>query len=178
MTADAPSFLPNFLIVGAARGGTTFLYHHLKQHPDVFMPAFKEPHFFVCEMVRGRLRQWVDSYEEYLSLFRNGGGRKLRGEASVFYLYYHDVAIREIHRYLGTEVKIIIVLRNPIERAYSAYYYVFGKNEEETLDFEQALRAEEKRMREGRCSPMVPWSSSWGCYYSPPPSPPFSSART
>ena len=146
---------PNFLIVGAAKSGTTSLYHYLKQHPDIFMPTLKEPQYFVKNKVQNRIHKGVYDKNEYYSLFKESQ-EKLMGEASVFYLFYYKEAIQNIIQELGNEVKIIIVLRNPIERSYSAYQHVSRNNVMESLSFEMALEKEAKRLEKNpNLTPMV-----------------------
>jgi len=158
------NILPNFLIVGAAKSGTTSLYQYLNQHPDIFLSEFKEPQFLVLDKIKGRVYKYAKNFEEYLSLFASAGNYKLRGEASVFYLYYYETAIKNILNYLGADVKIIIILRNPVERAFSAYNHTLQNNPEESLaSFEAALNAEEERMKEGKVSPML-FYKSMGLY--------------
>lgn len=133
--------LPNFLIVGAAKSGTTSLFAHLAQHPDIYVPVVKEPCFFT-EQGATRVATTVPEYE---ALFAGRTAEKAIGEASTTYLYDAD-APRRIAALLGDRVKIIIMLRNPAERAYSLwghYYYQVGL---EKLPFPEALRAEEERI--------------------------------
>ena len=151
--------LPNFLIVGAAKSGTTALYHLLQRHPEVFMPVVKEPHYFVRERVRGQIPNLVDDWESYAALFAGAGARKARGEASVLYLYYHEEAIAGIRARLGPDTRIIILLRNPVDRAYSAYQFACRFNRDENLSFEAALSAEEVRRANLRLSPMLHYRS-------------------
>lgn len=147
--------LPNFLIVGAAKGGTTSLYHYLKQHPDVFMSPLKEPRFFSERAAYPgtgpgdeRISQGgVGSFEEYRTLFEKSIGKKAVGEASVDTLFHFERTIPSIKRYLG-DPRIIIVLRDPVQRAYSAYNYLVREGRE-TLSFPDALLAEEKRRQDG-----------------------------
>jgi len=159
--------LPNFLIAGAAKSGTTALYHYLKQHPDVFMSGIKEPcfissHFYDFSHPSNRPgRVIVRDPEEYCRLFAGAAGERAVGEASVDNLYYHEKSIGLIKNYLG-DPKIIIILRNPVDRAYSAYTHLL-RDGRETLAFEEALDAEEERIREG-------WRFIWhyraaGLYY-------------
>ncbi len=117
--------LPNFFIVGAPKAGTTSLYYYLKRHPEVFMSAIKEPNFFSYEeTIRQNLyhkEKGVGIYEEYKKLFEHANGRhKAIGEASVSYLFYPTVA-EKIHQ-LVPQAKIIISLRNPVERAFSHFF--------------------------------------------------------
>lgn len=154
--------LPNFLIVGAAKSGTTSLHNYLNQHPEIFMPDFndkgenvKEPQFFVKDSVQSRIHFGVWKWNEYIQLFRKSNGYKAIGEASVFYLYYSKEAILNIKKHLGKDVKIIIILRNPIYRAFSAYKHV-SKGVKENLSFEEALESEEKRYHKNpTITPMI-----------------------
>lgn len=107
---------PNFIIVGTAKAGTTSLYDTLKHHPDIFLPKVKEPHFFSGINTPASIKTW----EEYLQLFGNVKTEKLIGEASVSYLASYKKAIPQIKYYLE-DPKIVIILRNPIDRAYSDY---------------------------------------------------------
>lgn len=148
--------LPNFLIVGAAKCGTTSLYNYLRQHPEVYGPHNKEPYFFISPVIerlnpddpmyRGVRKRTKFTLDHYLNLFKRGAGKKAIGEASALYLYHYDVAIPRIREYLE-EVKIIIVLRNPVERAFSAYTHLV-RDGIESLPFERCLEMEEKRIRE------------------------------
>lgn len=113
---------PNFLIVGAANSGTTSLYTYLKQHPEVFLPALKEPHYFsqVRPAYEQRyLRTYVTDEKTYLGLFRKAAGYRAIGEASTSYLFEPETH-RRIHR-VAPKAKIIIILRDPLERAHSHY---------------------------------------------------------
>tara|TARA_B100001115_G_C15844390_1_gene424549 strand:- start:1476 stop:2381 length:906 start_codon:yes stop_codon:yes gene_type:complete len=163
--------LPNFLIVGAAKSGTTSLHNYLNQHPEIFMPDFndkgenvKEPQFFVRDSVQTRIHFGVWNWNEYIRLFRKSNGYKAIGEASVFYLYYSKEAILNIKKHLGKDVKIIIILRNPIYRAFSAYKHV-SKGVKENLSFEEALESEEKRYYENlTITPMIRYKDM-GMYF-------------
>lgn len=129
---------PNFLIVGAAKSGTTSLYEYLRTHPDVFMPARKEPSHFVPEA------GGISDFAEYLELFRDADGYKRIGEASVSYLMAPG-APAKIAAALGTNIKIVILLRNPVAAAYSFW----GHNVRlgvEMLPFQEAVRAETLRL--------------------------------
>lgn len=103
---------PNLLIIGAVKAGTTSLYHYLKDHPEVYMPAVKEPHFF-----SGTHPAYSDQ-EKYLDLFKDKCDAKFWGEASVEYLVCPE-ACRKIHYQLGEKVKLICLLRNPAKAIYS-----------------------------------------------------------
>ena len=138
--------LPNLLIVGAAKSGTTSLHNYLKQHPDIFMSNHKEPHFLINnEIGVNRIPKGINNLQDYTNLFSNGASQKYRGESSAMYLQFPEIAIKNIDRYLDEDVKIIIMLRNPIERAFSGYQHVKRYNLDEDLDFEDALEISEQR---------------------------------
>ena len=138
--------LPNLLIVGAAKSGTTSLHNYLSQHPSVFMCSPKEPHFLINkEIGEERIPKGVLNIEDYKSLFKGASTKKYRGESSVMYLSFPEFAIKNINKYLSKDVKIIIMLRNPVERAYSGYQHVKRYNLMESLTFEKALDQSENR---------------------------------
>ena len=154
--------LPNFLIVGAAKSGTSSLHNYLNQHPEVFMPSYnsegmkvKEPRFLIKDLVKHRLHNGVWTWEEYKSLFNDVIDEKAIGESTVLYLYYYKDAIKNIKEKLGNDVKIIIMLRNPTDRAYSAFQHV-SRGFKEQNSFEESLEMEDGRLeREGNLTPMV-----------------------
>jgi hypothetical protein len=134
---------PNFLIVGAAKSGTTSLYYYLKQHPDVFVPEWKEPSFFAPPETGG-----VSTEDGYLALFEKANKEKAIGEASVVYLYAPESPGR-IREYFGDSVKIIMLLRNPVDMAYSLWGHNVREGVE-NLDFKNAIDAEEGRLSDGK----------------------------
>lgn len=146
-TSNLP-LLPNFLIIGAARSGTTALYSHLQGHPDIYLPANKrpEPHFFYksAEYARG-----LSYYEE--RYFSAWSGQKAIGEASTSYLFGPDVPLR-IRADLPN-VKLICVLRNPIERAFSSYWHTVNSGLE-TIPFEEAIACEADRQEQLVSTPL------------------------
>jgi len=115
--------LPNLFIVGAPRAGTTSLYEYLRQHPEVYICPIKEPHYFVrkdlFEFHDGIAPPKILDFKDYIKLFKDGKCKKIRGEASTNYLYSKS-ATYEISK-LIPDAKVIISLRNPIERALSHY---------------------------------------------------------
>jgi hypothetical protein len=121
--------LPTFLVIGAARSGSTTLYHYLKQHPQIFMSQVKSPMYFSFDPDRPGLREWgepdideefkITTPQQYQSLFEGATDEIQVGEASVGYLE-SAYAPHRIKKELG-DVKILAILRNPVERAYSAY---------------------------------------------------------
>ena len=165
------SKLPNFLIVGAAKCGTSSLHNYLNQHPDIFMPTFtdeglkvKEPRFLIKEKVKERLPKGIWNYEDYKSLFDNVTNEIAIGESTVLYLYYHNEAIKNIKKYLKEDVKIIIMLRNPIDRAYSAYSFA-SRTPQENQPFKEALiNARERFDKDETLSPMILYKEL-GLYY-------------
>ena len=132
---------PNFFIVGAAKSGTTSLWMYLKQHPDIFMPptmAIKEPSYF-CKLYGFK------DYDRYLNLFKDAKGISAIGEASTPYLSSPESA-----NWIKTEYpysKIIIILRNPVKRAYSLYNWMISEGYEWIFPFEKALKIEEERLK-------------------------------
>ena len=138
--------LPNLLIVGAAKSGTTSLHNYLNQHPDIFMCSPKEPHFLINkEIGKQRIQKGIIDLKDYESLFGEKAHLKYRGESSVMYLSFPEIAIKNIKHYLDDDIKIIIMLRNPVERAYSGYQHVKRYNMMENLSFEDALELGEER---------------------------------
>ena len=162
--------LPNFLVIGAARSGTTSLYHYLAQHPQIFMSPVKEPRFFALEGhpldFRGpgdeRLRaDTITSFDRYQELFAGAGDEIAVGEASTVYLS-HKAAPDAIARYLPG-VRLIALLRDPAERAHSAFQHLIRDGWEPLTDFGEALRDEPRRIADG-------WYDFWhyrerGFYY-------------
>ncbi len=149
---------PNFLIVGAPRCGTTALYEGLAQHPDVFMSPRKEPWFAGFTGDPGPWRgpldaQPVRDWDEYERLFDGADGFAAVGEASTLYLAYED-APRRIRESLPG-VRIIAIVRDPTQRAYSNFLEHVQEGRERELDFARALAAEPERRRRG-------WAPSWG----------------
>jgi Sulfotransferase domain len=108
--------LPNFFIVGAPKAGTTSLYAYLGQHPQVYMSPVKEPSYFAPEQCR---ENFIFSWEGYLRLYRNVSDEIAIGEATASYLWSESAA-RNIAARLP-HARIIINLRNPVDRAFSQY---------------------------------------------------------
>ncbi|MGB7519477.1 MAG: sulfotransferase domain-containing protein [Spirulinaceae cyanobacterium] len=108
--------LPNFLIIGAMKAGTTSLYNYLEQHPQIYMSSLKEPNFF---SYKGNKQQPITTKEEYCSLFTQVRDEIAIGEASTTYLSSRQ-APNKIYQMIP-QVKLIAILRDPAERAYSQY---------------------------------------------------------
>ena len=139
---------PNFFIVGAPKCGTTSLHEYLQRHPDVFMPYFKEPHFFGADLEGSRFRQFRNKPARYLKIFRDVRGEKRVGESSPWYLA-SERAAAEIHAY-DPQAKIIIMLRNPIDMMYSMWSQFRYSGNEQIETFEGALAAEADRRNGAR----------------------------
>lgn len=146
--------LPNFLIIGAGRTGTTSLYNYLKQHPQIYMSPVKEPRFFAYENehpvfngpVGGvTLKEYSTNLQAYESLFSDVAGETAIGEASVDYFYIPESAER-IKRHIP-DAKLILILRQPVERAYSQFWARVAIGIEPLTDFSEAMRAEEERIQ-------------------------------
>jgi len=131
--------LPNFLIIGAMKSGTTALYYYLAQHPQVYMSPVKEPNFFCSEGQASR-EDTVARLETYQGLFKDVSDEKVIGEASHCYLYEPEAAVR-IQQYLP-DAKFVAVLRDPVDRAYSHFLHMVRNGTEPLTDFGQALREE------------------------------------
>jgi hypothetical protein len=135
------SQLPNFLIIGAPKAGTTALYHWLEKHPQIHLSSPKEPYFFEDEYERGPRHYWQ-------AFFADGyAGQPLIGEARTSHLYLPYVASR-IHQTVP-EARLVAILRNPVRRAFS-HWWMMRCNGRETLPFDAALRANLQALQEGR----------------------------
>ncbi len=158
---------PDFFIVGATKAGTTSLYYYLNSHPEVYMSPVKEPHHFATDIdlehlrpqVKKRLkaqetekfiegemegtlhRAYIRSRELYLKLFRKAEAGQIKGEASPSNLF-SKTAAKEIHDF-NSNAKILIILRNPVMRAYS-HYLMDLKLGFTSLGFNDALKEDEK----------------------------------
>ncbi|MGB3790819.1 MAG: sulfotransferase [Phormidesmis sp.] len=160
--------MPNFLMIGAAKAGTTSLYSYLAQHPQVYMSEQKEPRFFALEgeqpdyggITQGINQGSVVTLEGYQKLFEGVNHEVAIGEASTIYLYSEKAAERIQHSL--PDAKLIAVLRNPAERAFSSYVHLV-RDGFETLSFADGLKAESVRREEN-------WQPLWfyqhrGFYY-------------
>jgi hypothetical protein len=140
---------PNFFVVGAAKAGTTSLYAYLRQHPQVFLPKIKEPHFFAHVRPSPEMKHLyaaINDRSTYLRLFRNAEGYRAIGDASPSYLWDPEAANR-IRRSVG-EAKIVITLRDPVERAHS-HYLADVREGVHDLSFYDALRQDMARPKKG-----------------------------
>lgn len=110
--------LPNLIIPGAGKSGTSSLHDYLGQHPDIFMSRTKEPHFFSDDVAYAR------GPSEYAALFASAGGAPVRGESSTTYMHFPRVPER-IAATLD-DPRFIFLLRNPVDRTWSHYRWLAG----------------------------------------------------
>jgi hypothetical protein len=128
---------PDFFIVGAPKCGTTSFYRYLRDHPEIFMPTAKEPHFFGEDLVRP---EYLKDADRYLQLFDEASGSKLRGEASVWYLFSRTAA-QEISR-VKPDAKIIVLLRHPVDAMESLHRHLLYNGSEVLESFPEAFRVQ------------------------------------
>ncbi len=153
---------PNFFVVGAAKSGTTSFYNYLNQHPNVYLTPIKEPHYFSKDIQIKNFNKeyqtshqfdikeylsheeleekhiaFIDSLDSYLELFREYNNQKCIGEMSTGYLYSKKAA-KEIYKF-NSNAKIIIILRNPIERAFSHWIMSLQRGVENKHSFIDAV---------------------------------------
>lgn len=156
--------LPDFLIVGAAKSGTTSMYYHLEGSRNVLFPKEKESHFFTFYnnppnfKSPSYLPTIVSDLHQYAGELNKVKSNQKIGDASTSYLYKHEVAIKNIKKIYGEkakDIKIVIILRNPVERAWSQYWHN-RKNFNEDLDFLEAI---EEDAVKGRLA------NNWSFYY-------------
>jgi Sulfotransferase family len=148
---------PQFLIIGAARSGTTALYQYLAEHPGLFLTEPKEPHYFALAGTTPAFtgpgdrqtinRLAVPDREAYLRLYADARPDQVRGEASVSTMYYPGAVSRV--REMNPEARLVCVLRDPVDRAFSAYGFMRTRGWEPCGTFEEALADEPRRMAEG-----------------------------
>jgi len=130
--------LPNFMCLGAAKSGTTTLYDILRQHPDIYIPAFKEPHFFdIPENYKNGIEWYKRNY------FRNAN-KKIIADFTPSY-FFEKEAPKRIFKNLGRDMKFLVVFRNPVDRAYSHYLHS-KRDDHESENFEKSLELEVSRL--------------------------------
>jgi Sulfotransferase family len=151
--------LPDFLIIGAPKAGSTALHAALVQHPQLFLSRPKEPKFFLTDgrqppehEQRGpgdahSAQEWVWRRDYYEGLFDVAPPGTLKGESTPFYLW--DVKAHVRMREVIPDVKMIAVLRDPVERAYSNWTHLWSDGLETESDFMTALGLEEERVASG-----------------------------
>lgn len=135
-----PKTMPDFLVIGAARSGTSWIAKNLGMHPEIFIPRKKELHFFD--------RHYSEGLEFYRAFFHDVGSASAIGEATPAYLHFEPAAAR-IKKHLP-DVKLIVSLRNPVDRLYSRYNNARGRfSENENLSFEEKLQQKPALIDEG-----------------------------
>ena len=144
---------PNFIIVGAQKAGTTALYDYLNQQPKVFMSKLKEPGYFRSFIPPNVFPLPITNKEKYLKLFQDVKNETAIGEASGVYL--EDQGTPKLIRDSVPNCKIIIMLRDPVERTFSTYFQVV-RSGLENESFKDAIRRDYKKLQNGqRGSPLV-----------------------
>lgn len=153
--------LPDFLIAGVPKAGTTALHAALTRHPGLFLPETKEPKFFLTDGPPPRhggpgdvqtYQEHVWRRPDYEALFAAAPPGALRGEATPFYLYDHGAHDR-IHA-LIPQVRLVVLLRDPVDRAHSNWTHLWNAGLEPEADFLTACRAEPQRRAAG-------WADFW-----------------
>jgi sulfotransferase family protein len=153
--------LPGFLVIGAPKAGTTALHVALADHPDLFMSPIKEPKFFLTDGPppsgggpgdAATYREHVWRREDYEALFAGAPPGALRGESTPFYLY-DRLAQRRI-RALIPGARLIVILRDPVERAHSNWAHLRSAGLEPVGDFVAACAAQDRRVAAG-------WAAFW-----------------
>lgn len=141
----------HFLFVGTAKAGTTSIFEYLRQHPEIEIPV-KETFYFLRDVftdfnlgypAQRPEEELVRDSSEFSSLYPQSR-QKLYGEIGTGYLYHYKESIPLIKETLGEDVKILIILRNPVDRAYSSYMH-FVKDVHEKLSFEDSIKMESER---------------------------------
>jgi hypothetical protein len=131
--------LPDFLIIGAQKAGTTSLFHYVGQHPDIQLPLSKEIHYYDLNYTKGT--KWYRSF--FASVIRT----KITGESTPYYLFHPFVPARVYHD--NPKTKIIILLRHPGERAFSHFQMMKRMGIEKLETFSEAIQAEHGRLKKG-----------------------------
>ncbi|MBV9449915.1 MAG: sulfotransferase [Streptosporangiaceae bacterium] len=153
--------MPDFLVIGAPKAGTTALHAALAGHPGLYMSAIKEPKFFLTDgppPTRGgpgdalTYREHIWRRADYEALFDPAPPGTLRGEATPLYLY-DRIAMRRIRETLP-DAKLIVIIRDPVERAHSNWTHLWSAGLEPVGDFVRACDEEERRIAAG-------WASFW-----------------
>ena len=139
--------IPNFFIIGAPKCGTTALFSYLSQHPNVFVPKWKEPGFFCPDTSSTGKKTDHAGMKKYLQLFKDANlTHTAIGEGTVLYLY-SKVAVSKILE-MNPAAKFIVMLRNPVELVYSWHSELRWGAMEPERDFEKAWRLQDQRLRD------------------------------
>jgi hypothetical protein len=153
---------PDALIIGAPKAGTSALHAALARHPQVYASPVKEPKHFMCTDApppayvgpgdAHSQQEWVWRADDYAALFEPAPAGTVRLESTPFYLY-----LRSARRRIAEELpdaKLVVIVRDPIDRAYSNWMHLYVDGLEPEADFVAACRAEEERVRAG-------WAPFW-----------------
>jgi hypothetical protein len=148
---------PTFVVAGAGRAGTTGLIEGLRSDPRIFVTDPKEPHYLALHGERPDFRGpgddrhinqlVVTGKEEYLALYPEGSDHLALGEGSVSTLYYYERSLPEILR-INPQMRVVVLLREPVERAYSSFQYLTASGREPLEDFLAAVADEPRRRAE------------------------------
>jgi hypothetical protein len=153
--------LPDFFVIGAPKAGTTALHAALARHPQLYLSPVKEPKFFLCDGPppdRGgpgdahSYREWIWRPEEYERLFDGAPPGTRRGESTPFYL--SDFAAQERIRRAVPDARLVVILRDPVDRAYSNWAHLWADGLETIGDFLAACAEEPRRTEAG-------WAPFW-----------------
>lgn len=152
------STVPDFVVAGAARAGSTAVVESLRRRPDVFITQPKEPHYLALGDVGPVFtgpgddatinKAIVSDRRSYEQLFATAPAGTLTGEGSVSTLYYHEKAALRLLE-LNPAARVVIVLREPVSRAYSSHQYLVNRGLEPEPDFRQAVALEDERITAG-----------------------------
>ena len=154
--------LPDFFVIGAPKAGTSALHSALAQHPHLFLSKVKEPKYYMCgdsppPAYKGpgdahSNQEWIWQRERYRDLFRDAPDDALVGESTPFYLYNRDARRRiAVDR---PDARLIAVLRDPVDRAYSNWMHLWMDGLEPRGDVVEAVRREKERIDDG-------WAPFW-----------------
>lgn len=153
---------PDFLVIGAPKAGTTALHAALAQHPDVFVSSPKEPKYWLCDGApppawcgpgdKHSQQEWIWRDDHYFPLFAPARDDQARGESTPFYLWSRGAHRRIAERL--PDVRLVAVVRDPIDRAYSNWMHLWSDGLEPESDFETAFALEDDRVRAG-------WAPFW-----------------
>lgn len=127
----------NFICIGAQKAGTTTLADIISRHPDIYIPPIKETKYFLFDEDYQKGKTFYDSY------FKTLGNQKAIGEVDPDYLLF-PITAQRIADTLGKNIRLIVILRNPADRAYS-HYLMTKKKGLEPFEFEKALEEEKNR---------------------------------
>lgn len=159
MVTGSSRVMPDFIIVGAQKAGTTSLFHYLQQHPRIVAPSSKEVHYFDYNYHRGE--NWYRAHFQMQSDKKKReqelGETVLTFEASPYYMY-HPLAIARIKADLPG-VKVIAMLRNPVARTFSHYWHEANKDQDD-LTLDQAIVQEPLRLS-GEAEKMIENPEYW-----------------